>query len=66
MTQPMNDFIPLAFMGMGRVDMALTREARGVIVDVLSLLDNNRHMYFTLDLKVWILLIAKNMHIFST
>ncbi len=46
MTQPMNDFIPLAVMGTGRVNMALTHEPMGVIVGVLSLLDNNRPMYF--------------------
>ncbi len=64
MTQPINDLIPQAVIGIGSVEIALTREPKGVIVGELSLLESNRPMYFTLDLKVCILLIAKRMPYF--
>ncbi len=38
----MNDFIPLAVMGVGSVEMVFTREPKGDIVGGLSLLDNNK------------------------
>ncbi len=60
-TQRLNDLIPLAVLGIGSVEMALTCEPKGVMVSRLSLLDNNNPIYFTLDQKVWILLIVKSM-----
>ncbi len=51
-TQPINDLIPLAVMGIGSVEMALTCEPKVVMVGRLSLLDSNNPIYFTLDQKV--------------
>ncbi len=51
-------------MGIGSVEMALTCEPKGVMVVRLSLLDSNNPIYFTLDQKVWILLIVKSMPYF--
>ncbi len=57
----MNDFIPLAVMGIGSVEMALTHDPNGDRFGKLSLLDNNKPMYFTLEWKVWILMIVKSI-----
>ncbi len=43
----MNDFIPLAVMGIGSVEMSFTCNSNGDIVGKLSLLNNNKHMHFT-------------------
>ncbi len=57
----MNDFIPLAVMGIGSVEMAFTCEPKGEIVGKLSLLDNNIPIYFTLEQMLWIFFIIKSM-----
>ncbi len=57
----MNDFIPVAVMGIGSVESALTREPKCEMVQRLSLLDNSKSIYFTLELKVWILFMDKSI-----
>ncbi len=49
---PMDDFIPLAVIRIGSVEMAFTHEPKGEIVGRLSLLDKNKHIYLTLERKV--------------
>ncbi len=58
MTQPMNDLMPQAVIGIGSVEIALTLVPKGIIVGELSLLDSYRPMYFTFDLNVCILVIV--------
>ncbi len=53
-----------AVRGIGRVEIAITREPRGVIVGRLSLLESNIPIYFTLNLKMWILLIVRSIPYF--
>ncbi len=43
------------------MEMALAHDPNGDIVDRLSLLDNSKPMYLTLEWKVWILLIVKSI-----
>ncbi len=48
----MNDFIPLAVMGIGSVEMAFTCEPKGEIVGRSYLLENNKPIYCNLEWKV--------------
>ncbi len=56
--------MPLAVIGIGRVEIAFTHDPKGLMVGTLSLLDSNKPIYFTFDLYVWILLIVKSMRYF--
>ncbi len=54
----MNDFIPLAVMGIGGVEIAFTHEPKGENVGRSFLLDNSKPMYLTNKCQVWILFMA--------
>ncbi len=58
--QPMKDFIPLADIGIGKVEMALTLDPKGCIVGLSLALDIFKLIYLTSLLNVCILLIANN------
>ncbi len=47
MTHPIKDFIPLAVIGIGNVEIAFTCEPRGVMVGRPSLLDKSKPIYLT-------------------
>ncbi len=54
------DFIPLAILGIGKVEMALTLDPKGCIVGIPLALDNFKPIYLTSLLNVCMLLMVNN------
>ncbi len=53
MTHPINDFIPLDVIRIGNVEIAFTREPRGVMIGRPFLLDKSKPIYLAFERKVW-------------
>jgi hypothetical protein len=58
--QPINDLIPHAVIGIGRLVIDCILEPRGVMVGIPFLLDNSKPIYFTECLKACTLLSVNN------
>ncbi len=59
-THPINVLIPYAVIGIGKLEIVLILEQRGVIMGRPFLLDSINPIYLTLDLKICILFIVNN------